>query len=642
MSLQTSIRSRSFGARWRSRLALAAALQALIIPSRGHADPVPPESNLQVFCFRITDIQRVAGDPGNDRFRFEFEALNWTHQGAFSVYITLNVATGLVLNAPRFAGAGIDMNGRPLTPLDVNGDGSINAADLEDANGNGLLDPGEDQNGNGRLDNDPIPGNVNPPNNWTVAASSATAIRWSAGTPIPSVDLLDADFSGTGPLLPGDPEISFMQFTNLSDPSSIVIETIDDGPNVQDGFVLTVDDLDPGEIVSFNWFLLDLNGSIISSSAFEGFNPYAFGAVNLVSLAGPVPPSPVFSGNTGFSQSPLIFFDSVYLVPNPASFAAEFGAGLTAPFLDPNDNTVGAFANAQVLDRVILDPHTATNSVGAAHAVTATLLSGSGAPIVGQPIEFRVNGVNTAAGQVTTNAAGEAAFSYTGSNAGSDTIMAWADNGDGVQDPAEPFDVATTAWAVAGAPSCNGQPATIFVDAQGRIVGGPLGGRSYQGRLRGGDGPDVIVGTDAADFIRGGAGDDVICGGGGDDRIHGGPGSDGDDPLGGDLEGDEADDRPRGPDGNDHLDGGAGDDLLRGGTGDDLILGGDGNDRLKGGRGNDLLDGGAGDDRLLGENGSDTLTGGGGADRFRGGDGNDSATDFDPAEGDEKASVENF
>lgn len=665
MSFQTSIRSGFASARWGSRLALVAAVLALTIPSRGHADPVPPESNIRVFCFRITDIQRVAGDPGNDRFRFEFEVLNWTHEQAFSVYIAQNVATGLVVGdpAPFFAGATLDPNGRPLTPLDVNGDGTINAADLEDANGNGLLDPGEDINGNGRLDNDPIPGNVNPPNNWTVASSSATAIKWSAGTPVPSVDLLDFDFLGTGPLQPGDPEISFMQFANLSDPNSVVIETIDDGPNVQDGFVLIVDDLDPGEIVSFNWFLLDQFGNIIGANT-EVSNPYGFGAVSLTSLAGPVPPSPVFAGNTGFSQSPLMFFDSVYIVPNPAAFAAEFGAGLIAPFSDPNDNIVGAFVNAQVLDRVILTPHTATNSVGAAHTVTATFISGQSVPIAGQRIEFRVSGANTASGQVTTDAVGEATFTYPGNNVGTDAITAWADeNGDSVQDPAEPFDVATKAWAVTGAPTCDGQPATIFVDAQGNIVGGPHNGRPYRGRLRGGDSDDVIVGTDGADSIKGGAGDDVICGGDGNDRIHGGKGDEGDDSLDDDeddgdrddrieggkgnerddeLKGGELDDRPRPGDGNDRLDGGAGDDLLRGGAGDDLILGGDGNDRLKGGRGDDRLDGGAGDDRLRGDNGKDTLTGGSGADRFRGGDGNDTATDFNPAEGDEETGVENL
>ena len=323
------------------------------------ADPVPPESNLQVFCFRITDIERVAGDPGNDRFRFEFEALNWTNDAASGIYIALTQGTGVGTvsgSAPFFAGAAIDQDGRPLVLKDVNSDGSINAADLEDANGNGRLDPGEDKNGNGRLDNDPIPGNLNPPNDWTVTSSSSTAITWSAGTPVPGVDLLDWDFSGSGPLQPGDPEIAFMLFTNLADPSTVIIETIDNGPNVQDGFVIEVDDLDPGETISFNWFLTDATGNIIGDFGGElGTNPYAFGVVNLTSLAGNVVPTPVFAGNTGFSQSPLIFFDSVYNVPNPANFAAEFGASMTAAFQNPADNLFNIPVTTQLLNTLVID-----------------------------------------------------------------------------------------------------------------------------------------------------------------------------------------------------------------------------------------------------------------------------------------------
>jgi uncharacterized repeat protein (TIGR01451 family) len=341
-------------ARSRIIVTLLAAVLALAISGHALADPVPPESNLQVFCFRITDIQRVAGDPGNDRFRFEFESLNWTNDAAAGVYIALNEGTGAVIgSAPFFAGADIDADGRPLVLLDVNGDGTINDADLEDVNGNGLLDPGEDINGNGRLDNDPIPGNVNPSNTWTVASSSSTAIRWEAGTPIPSVDLLGG--GGGVPLQPGDPEIAFMQFTNPADPSTVIVETIDDGPNVQDGFVIEVDDLDPGETISFNWFLLNADGNIIEAPTFEGVNPYAFGVVNLTSLAGNVIPPPVFAGNTGFSQSPLIFFDSVYVVPNPANFAAEFGAALTATFVNPSDNLFGVPVTTQLLNPLVID-----------------------------------------------------------------------------------------------------------------------------------------------------------------------------------------------------------------------------------------------------------------------------------------------
>ncbi|MGF1511072.1 MAG: endonuclease/exonuclease/phosphatase family protein [Myxococcota bacterium] len=113
-------------------------------------------------------------------------------------------------------------------------------------------------------------------------------------------------------------------------------------------------------------------------------------------------------------------------------------------------------------------------------------------------------------------------------------------------------------------PSCDGVPATVFVDGDGVIVGGPLNGRPYEGVLIGGLGADVIRGTDGDDNIVGLLGADVICG---ED----------------------------------------GDDLLFGGQGSDRLLGGAGDDRLKGGIGSDELDGGEGRDRCFGGFGADTF-----------------------------------
>jgi Ca2+-binding RTX toxin-like protein len=74
--------------------------------------------------------------------------------------------------------------------------------------------------------------------------------------------------------------------------------------------------------------------------------------------------------------------------------------------------------------------------------------------------------------------------------------------------------------------------------------------------------------------------------------------------------------------GDDTLDGsGANGPLLgRGGAGDDELIGGSGDDALSGGAGADVLSGGAGDDTLVGGAGPDELRGGAGADVFRYGD----------------------
>jgi hypothetical protein len=169
----------------------------------------------------------------------------------------------------------------------------------------------------------------------------------------------------------------------------------------------------------------------------------------------------------------------------------------------------------------------------------------------------------------------------------------------------------------AAGPMCNGQTATIYVNAQGRIVGGSDNGKRYKGELRGTNGADVIVGTDDEDEIDGKGGDDILCGGDDDDELEGGSG-------------------------NDQLLGEAGKDKLESEGGNDILVGGDGNDELEGGSGNDQLLGEAGKDKLKGEDGNDTLTGGSEADKFDGGRGADTATDFTPTQGDTRTKVENF
>ncbi len=155
-----------------------------------------------------------------------------------------------------------------------------------------------------------------------------------------------------------------------------------------------------------------------------------------------------------------------------------------------------------------------------------------------------------------------------------------------------------TPTSTPSAPTCEGFTATIYVNSQGRIVGGLDNGQIYQGVLNGTNGADVIVGTGSSDEVEGKGGADRICGGGGNDD-------------------------------------------LDGGSSNDRIFGGEGNDELEGDGGNDHLFGEGGNDELEGLDGNDTLTGGLGADKFIGGAGTDTATDFIPAQGDTKTSIEN-
>jgi hypothetical protein len=74
--------------------------------------------------------------------------------------------------------------------------------------------------------------------------------------------------------------------------------------------------------------------------------------------------------------------------------------------------------------------------------------------------------------------------------------------------------------------SCNGRPATIFVDENGIIVGGPGDGQPYGGKLSGTAGDDVIRGTSGRDDIAARQGQDVICAREGKDEIDAGDGND--------------------------------------------------------------------------------------------------------------------
>jgi len=79
---------------------------------------------------------------------------------------------------------------------------------------------------------------------------------------------------------------------------------------------------------------------------------------------------------------------------------------------------------------------------------------------------------------------------------------------------------------IANTPMCNGQAATIYVNAEGIIVGGPDNGKLYKHKLEGTSGVDVIVGTSDKDDIDAKAGNDVVCGGGANDVLEGAGGND--------------------------------------------------------------------------------------------------------------------
>jgi uncharacterized GH25 family protein len=215
--------------------------------------------------------------------------------------------------------------------------------------------------------------------------------------------------------------------------------------------------------------------------------------------------------------------------------------------MEPSDTATKVWV--EVTDTITLAPLTETNEPGTAHVVTATVLNASAAPVEGAAVHVSVSGGGTptpAAGDLTTDAAGEADFVFTNATAGTNTITACLDVDDsGTCDEGEPTATATKVWQGVP-PECPG----------------------FEGDPR-----NDVIGTAASDTLIGTGAADIICGKGSADEINGKGGR----------------------------------DLLLGGGGNDDIFGKKGNDRLKGGKGKDLLNGGKGTDVCKGGPGKDTI-----------------------------------
>jgi len=339
------------------------ALAAFVFMLAGvvQADPVPQPPGPVVpplFCFRITDIEKVPLDVTGDAFNIEFEVLNWTNLPATGLSLMTTVgSTALGGTAiPTITGLGVDPDGRG-GPAGV-------GFDIVTP---GVFDPIPIHSGHGRGD---LPGLLN---DWLPVAGSATTALWSGatgGTAIPNRDLLgaptqaalDALIPGIPPTLDGlgDLAVDGGPLPYVGPPPIGGGPPIPDGSgNVLDGLFLTVNDFNVGETLSLNWFLLNPAspcggviglpgpGPMPGAPAASCGNAFGFGIFNLIRtpLAGPFIGPAVFAGMTGARATASQFFDGVNIVMNPAAFAAEFGGGITAPFLNPGDNRFNATPN---------------------------------------------------------------------------------------------------------------------------------------------------------------------------------------------------------------------------------------------------------------------------------------------------------
>ncbi|HEX2831379.1 MAG TPA: Ig-like domain-containing protein [Thermoanaerobaculia bacterium] len=102
---------------------------------------------------------------------------------------------------------------------------------------------------------------------------------------------------------------------------------------------------------------------------------------------------------------------------------------------DSAGNAYGPFeasASTEVMNptrfnSLVLSPATAGPNVkGITQTMTATLTGEANVPLSGEAVQFTVSGANNLTGSATTNAEGIATFTYTGANAGTDSVQATA------------------------------------------------------------------------------------------------------------------------------------------------------------------------------------------------------------------------
>ncbi|MBA3309629.1 MAG: Ig-like domain-containing protein, partial [Nocardioidaceae bacterium] len=157
---------------------------------------------------------------------------------------------------------------------------------------------------------------------------------------------------------------------------------------------------------------------------------------------------------------------------------------------------------------VTLTPVADENPVGEEHCVTATVTDRFGNPVPNATLRFTVTGSNPRTGVRTTNTGGQATFCYTGTNAGLDTIRAYADtNNNSTQDTGEPAGTATKTYVDQAVGTVTVTPATDTnavgeqhcVTATARTASGrTVAGVTVFFRVAGANAATGVVATDAS------------------------------------------------------------------------------------------------------------------------------------------------
>lgn len=194
-----------------------------------------------------------------------------------------------------------------------------------------------------------------------------------------------------------------------------------------------------GEVVSINSTGVGgMNGANGAGTAFDGAEDSTGtidtngGATTRLSASTEVTP--------GAHSVYFSIFDQGDQIYDSAVFLDNLIVGFT-----PNPEVDCAPGAVVVTHDLDLEPNTGSAEVGTTHTVTATLVDSEAAPVADTSVEFAVTGANGGTtATATTDAAGQATFSYSGTTAGTDIISGCARPT--VGEPCSATDSVTFTW----------------------------------------------------------------------------------------------------------------------------------------------------------------------------------------------------
>ncbi|MCK0114344.1 choice-of-anchor L domain-containing protein, partial [Ornithinimicrobium sp. F0845] len=202
-------------------------------------------------------------------------------------------------------------------------------------------------------------------------------------------------------------------------------------------------------------FAFDADGNVVSinSTGIGGMTPEAGAGT---AFDGGIP-----SGDTDGAATTLLTASTAITPGAHSVYFSIFDQGDrildSAVFLDglvvgyTPDPEVDCAPGAEVVTHDLdLEPNTGTAPVGTSHTVTATLTDDAGDPVADTTVEFAVSGTHSTTGSGTTDAAGQATFTYPGTLAGTDTISGCARPETG--EPCSATDSVTFTWTDEGGP----------------------------------------------------------------------------------------------------------------------------------------------------------------------------------------------